>query len=158
MISASSQTLAALIASNPLLIGRESISFEHPSLARSQRPCLNVYCYHIQASSSESRSLLESGSQWFELTFLLSVFDHTSLGEQHLFAAVLSALSRRDVVPEQQLAPSLRGWGDLPLQVSTRDAADELQLWTALGAPVRLSLHVTLTVPACTSPRLVTAA
>lgn len=168
MISASTQTLATLLASNPLWVERETISFEHPQIARRSKPCLNVYCYHIQAVSGDSRPALTQSyqqsyqqrekksdrrddCQWFELTFLLSVFDYTTLGEQHLFSTILSALSSCRAIPEDLLAPSLKGWGDLPLSVSTPNTENSLQLWKVLGAPIRLSLHVKLAVPASCS-------
>ncbi|MEO0457814.1 MAG: Pvc16 family protein [Cyanobacteria bacterium P01_A01_bin.114] len=164
MISAATQTLADFIANGIALVSKDRISFEHPRMQHKGKPALNLYCYRVQASgwnhllnppdNSRVSTLPEIESstetkvcQWFDLTFLVSVSDHTALAEQHLLSEVLAMLSGYPSLPEEFLSPLLRGQGQLPMTVSTEAVMDTLLLWQVLRTPLRLALHVTITVP-----------
>jgi hypothetical protein len=174
MIFAATQSLAEFLTNTLPMIEKEHISFEHPQvlptyrLLESYKPCLNLYCYHIQESwcshqaptnrpSSEVLSPLEvqldrivdttASYRWFELTFLVSITDRTVLGEQHLLSDVVELLSNHHFLPEPVIAPELRGLGQLPLRISNPAIDDTITLWQVLQAPLRLSLQITLTVP-----------
>ena len=169
MISVATQTLADFITSGIPLINKEQIFFDHPRVAQVNKPALNLYCYRVQVSdwnqtfpkssvpSRETplsptlgvrRSVNVIGvSQWFDLTFLVSVTDHTALSEQHLLSELLSMLSSYQFLPDEFLSPSLQGQGVLPMTVSTEGVIDTTLLWQVLRMPLRLALHVTLTVP-----------
>jgi Pvc16 N-terminal domain len=174
MIFAATQSLAEFLTNTLPMIEKEHISFEHPQvlptcrLLEAYKPCLNLYCYHIQESwcshqastdrpSSEVLPPLEvqldrivdatTTYRWFELTFLVSITDHTVLGEQHLLSDIVELLSNHHFLPEQVVAPELRGLGQLPLRISSPAIGDTLTLWQVLQAPLRLSLQITLTVP-----------
>ncbi|MEB3292718.1 MAG: Pvc16 family protein [Synechococcales bacterium] len=135
---AATQTLAEFLSSALPLIEKDSISFEHPRVAHHHKPCLNLYCYHIQKSQEP---------QWLDLIFLVSAIDHTVLAEQHLLSEMVTVLSGYQSLPEQVLMPELRGLGALPIQVSNQTVPETLLLWQVLQTPLRLSLQVTLTVP-----------
>lgn len=164
MIPAATQTLAEFLASGLARIGRGHISFDHPQVLQKQKPCLNLYCYHIQASHRPNPELARSprGSlhngfeaqpasslacQWFDLTFLVSVSDYTPLGEQHLLSDILTMMASYEFLPDQVIAPGLRGQGVLPIRVSTQGSVEDFMLWRVLQAPLRLALHITITVP-----------
>lgn len=167
MISAVTQTLADFIAHGIAPVSREQISFEHPRIQLTAKPTLNLYCYRVQASGwnhlkddlqnlnelkdttrdSKLPPVNQQKCQWFDLTFLISVSSHTALAEQHLLSEILNMLSSYQFLPEEFLVPLLRGQGQLPVKVSTEAISDTLLLWQVLRAPLRLALHVTITVP-----------
>lgn len=167
MISVATQTLADFITSGIPLINKEQVIFDHPRVAQDHKPALNLYCYRVQVSDwnqtvsspgvrgySPSPTLnsrkpvsAASVSQWFDLTFLVSVSDHTTLSEQHLLSELLAMLSSYQFLPDEFLSPLLRGQGVLPMTVSTEGVIDTALLWQVLRMPLRLALHVTLTVP-----------
>lgn len=143
MISAASQTLAELLTQELAQISQEQISFEHPRLWQKGKPGLNLYCYHVQ----EVNWVKNSSCRWFELTFLISATDHTSLGEQNLLSNVLVMLSQYQSLPDAVLDRTLRGRGSVGLRVFTQALAEDVQFWAVLCTPLQLALHVTLTVP-----------
>lgn len=160
MISAATRTLASLIVKNDegSPIDENALSFDHPQVQHSVKPNVNLYCYYLQPSDCyvheqkaptelETSSLEASSEQWFDLAFLVSATDHTVLGEQHLLSEVLSILAQHKFVPEQYLAPAVRGKGQIPIQISSISRVDPFKLWQVLQVPLQLSLHVTLTVP-----------
>jgi hypothetical protein len=143
MISAASQTLAEWLAQELAPISQEQISFEHPRLWQKDKPGLNLYCYRIQEVDREK----QTNYRWFELTFLISAADYTTLGEQHLLSRVLTMLSQYQFLPDSILDCTLRGCGTVGVRVVTQAPAEDLQFWTVLCAPFQLALHVSLTVP-----------
>jgi hypothetical protein len=158
MILAATQSLAEFLSDALPLIEKGHISFEHPQVLQSDRPCLNLYCYHIQKSCKSYQSPLDAGGQspryqWFDLTFLVSIADHTALGEQHLLSNVVSLFSSYQFLPEQVIAPGLQGLGSLPVKIANQSIGDTMTLWQVLRSPLRLSLHITLTIPiSCRTP------
>jgi hypothetical protein len=142
-------------------------------LSHPDYPGLNVYCYHVQArrvspsmpapdnsstqaweandplavAPSSDVGAVQGVSQWFDLSFLISVNDHTALGEQYLLSEIISVLSNYDFLPEEVLAPELQGQGALPLQVSDHEWSETVKLWNVLCAPLRPALQVRITVP-----------
>jgi len=143
MIAAASQTLAGLLAQGLAQISPEQISFEHPRLWQKQKPGLNLYCYHVQ----EADRVRSATCHWFDLTFLVSVTDYTSLGEQSLLSDVLVMLSQYQLLPDAVLDRTLRGYGSVGMRVFTQAPDEDIRFWTVLRAPFQLALHVTLTVP-----------
>lgn len=150
MIAAASQTLAGLLAQGLAQITPEQISFVHPRLWQRNQPGLNLYCYHVQESDLDEGS----GCRWFDLTFLVSVTDYTSLGEQTLFSNALIMLSQYQLLPDMVLDRALRGQGAVRMRVFTQAPAESVLFWAVLSAPLQLALHVTLTVP-CQIPNQV---
>ncbi len=143
MISAASQTLAGLLTQELSQISQEQISFEHPRLWQKDKPSLNLYCYHVQ----EVDRVKNSSYRWFELTFLISVTDHTSLGAQNLLSRVLVLLLQYQSLPDAVLDRTLQGCGSVNIRVFTQALTEDVQFWTVLCTPLQLALHVTLTVP-----------
>jgi hypothetical protein len=174
MISATTQTLAELLSRELSTIGTEQISFNHPILSHFGYPGLNVYCYHVQTRYTEgsipaindvcnestdesTSSLLDSSpdsgvSQWFDLSFLISVSDYTALGEQYLLSEVFAIVSNYKFLPEEVLAPELQGRGLLPMRVFSNEWSDIVMLWNVLCAPLRPALQVKITVPCIRHP------
>ncbi|NJL86315.1 MAG: DUF4255 domain-containing protein [Leptolyngbyaceae cyanobacterium SM1_1_3] len=151
MIPAVAQTLAEVLTSRTSLIGKEQIYFNHPQ-ANEACPAVNLYCYHVQPGHGEApesglAETQERGYRWLELLFLISVSDFTALGEQRLLSEILLLLLDCPCLPEEALAPQLRGRDLMKVQVSTKSVREAIALWTALGVPLRPAVHLTVTVP-----------
>lgn len=168
MIPAVAQTLAELLANGTSLIRTEQINFDHPSSQQQTTPRLNLYCYALREASDsfpesapvESERLQESvrsGASttplsdrrlvWFDVRFLVSAWDRTALGEQRLLSEALVLLMRHRWLPEEFLAPELRGCGELPLAISTIPAGEMSALWQAIAVPIRPAFCATVTTP-----------
>lgn len=163
MIPAVAQTLAKILAGGTSLIGTEQIDFNHPGWRKNNEPGLNLYCYDLRASSpvQPSGRQVESSNDrrqpqvttvndfttWFDVSFLVSAWDHTALGEQRLLSEALMLLLQHCCLKEEWLAPELCGYGNLLLTVSSVHPTDTVAFWSALGVPLRPALYVTVTIP-----------
>lgn len=140
MLVALAQTLARWLAGGTSLHSTERISFSHPAELRGLTPSLNLYCYDLREQSSTEAL----GLRWLEVSFLVSARGGTGLGEQHLMSETLGLVLNHRALPEEVLAPDLQGHGQLALSLKSVDAPP---LWQALGAPLRLALYLTVTLP-----------
>lgn len=162
MIPAVAQTLAELLANGTSLISTEQINFDHPGKQQHTTPRLNLYCYDLRESIhihytdslehriSSNHSGKPSGSYsllWFDVSFLVSAWDRTALGEQRLLSEALRSLLCHRSLREECLAIELRGYGNLLMGISTVPPIDTASLWSALGVPLRPALYVTVTIP-----------
>ncbi|BAZ32192.1 hypothetical protein NIES4074_46940 [Cylindrospermum sp. NIES-4074] len=157
MIPAATQTLAEIFASGIPLLSTEQIDFNHPGVGQNINPRLNLYCYNIRENvyiqRSGCRQQAKPGKpplpppRWFDVSFLVSAWDFTSLGEQRLLSEALILLLHYHSLREEVLAPALRGHGELSMTVSAVHPIDAAALWSALGVPLRPALYVTLTIP-----------
>jgi len=163
MIPAVAQTLAKILAGGTSLISTEQIDFNHPGWRKNAELGLNLYCYDLRANSQVQQSewQVESSNNqdkpqvtttntramWFDVSFLVSAWDQTALGEQRLLSEVLMLLLHHRYLKEELLTLELRGYGNLPLTVSTIPPSDTAALWRALGVPLRAALYVTVTIP-----------
>jgi len=163
MIPAVAQTLAEILAGGTALISTEQIDFNHPGVRQDIRPSLNLFCYNIQQNErvqmgrgqiedrdSQCNSHLATAHRptvWFDVSFLVSAWDRTALGEQRLLSEALTLLLSYQILPEELLAPALRGYGNLSITVSAFGTIDAAILWNALGVPLRPALYVTVTIP-----------
>lgn len=155
MITAVTQTLVAILAESSSLIGTEQIDFNHPGIEQYQASRLNLYCYDLRENklmrhnqSQTADTCDDNGSLiWFDVSFLITAWDSTALGEQQLLSEALTLLLRYRFLPEPLLASALRGQKRLPIKVSADDLIDTVAFWTALGVPLRPALHVTVTAP-----------
>lgn len=163
MIPAVAQTLAEILAGGTALISTEQIDFNHPGVRQDIRPSLNLFCYNIQQNervqmgqgqiedrNSQCNSHLATAHRptvWFDVSFLVSAWDRTALGEQRLLSEALTLLLSYQILPEELLAPALRGYGNLSITVSAFGTIDAAILWNALAVPLRPALYVTVTIP-----------
>lgn len=161
MIPAVAQTLAEILAGGTSLIRTEQIDFNHPALRRNAEPGINLYCYDLRVSdrvqpsshrfelkpSLPRRMPIDSALVWLDVSFLVSAWDDTALGEQHLLSEALKLLLPHRLLKEEFLTPALRGYGSLPLSVCAIHPAQTTALWLALGVPLRPALYVTVTIP-----------
>ena len=156
MISAVAQTLGKILADETSVGSLEAISFNFPQTDLDNCPELILYFYKVQPISQEleKTELLESfkfhnskssETLWFDIFFLLSTEDRTTLGRQRLLSEALGVLLRHDWVDEQLLAPVLRGYGSLPLVV--HQPQDLVAFWQVLGVPFRPALYLSVTAP-----------
>ncbi|MEA5566819.1 Pvc16 family protein [Anabaena sp. UHCC 0399] len=152
MIPAATQTLAEILAGGISLLSTEQIDFSHPGISQNLNPRLNLYCYNIQENvyiEQHTRQGIKPlpPPRWFDVSFLVSAWDFTSLGEQRLLSEALILLLHHDCLQEELLAPALRGHGELSMTVCAINPIDAAALWSALGVPLRPALYVTLTIP-----------
>lgn len=151
MIPAATQTLAEILTQGISRLHTEQIDLHHPSVSQDTSPRLNLYCYNIQENYHQAVNNQHqpdtSSPRWFDVSFLLSAWDCTSLGEQRLLSEALLLLLHHRWLREDLLAPALRGYGELPMTVSVISPSDAATLWSALGVPLRPALYLTLTIP-----------
>lgn len=163
MIPAATQTLAEILAGGTSLLSTEQIDFNHPGVRQDAGPGLNLYCYNIRENGQvhhsgcqveyrvpqegPSAATGKSSILWFDVSFLVSAWDFTSLGGQRLLSEALTLLLSRRWLQEESLPLSLRGHGDLLMTVSAVKPIDAAALWSALGVPLRPALYVTVTIP-----------
>ena len=163
MITAVTQTLASLLAIGTSLNSTEEIDFGLPSAEEYTKPGLNLYCYSFKPSSRlqqstshlEQKSLdtqpngtvVKASTQWFDVSFVITAKDYTSLGKQRLLSEAFMVLCDRRILKEELLAPILRGYGNLQVTISDYPTGDTIALWNALGVPFRPALYITLTIP-----------
>ncbi|OLP16633.1 hypothetical protein BST81_19530 [Leptolyngbya sp. 'hensonii'] len=159
MIPAVARTLANILAKGTSLSSTEHIDLNPPGPRVTGRSGLTLYCYDVCKSSQvHAESLVPSIEktqltneqyllQWFDVSFLVSAWDYTVLGEQQLLSEALTSLVGHPSLPEEMLAPELRGHGDLPLVISLQPAINPVMLWTSLGVPLRPALYVTVSIP-----------
>jgi hypothetical protein len=136
MLTAVLQTLAEMLAGGTSLTSTEQIDFSRPGSRRDESagPLLNLYLYdireskqvqhssrHIERRHSEGRlqaATVAWSPSWFDVSFLLTAWDRTALGEHQLLNEALSLLLRHRSLHEEFLAPALRGYGNLSLTVA----------------------------------------
>jgi hypothetical protein len=155
MIPAVAQTLAEILAGNASSIGTEQIDFDRPTVDRGIGPRLNLYCYELQPTE-QRQSLTQNKDKkiqqpeaivWFDLSFLITAWDSTAIGEQHLISEALTQLLSHQWLPEELLPTVLRGHGTLPIGISSIGFSQAIALWDALGVPLRPALYITVTIP-----------
>jgi len=159
MIAAVAQTLALILAEETSLRGTEQIDFNPPRQDRVGRAGLTVYCYSLRESQREPLqvrqgvagdgrvSASEIAPRWFELSFLISAWDHTVLGEQQLLLEALTSLLGYRYLPGTLFSWELPQAEMLPVVVSPMPDVDLELLWRSLGVPLRPALYVTVTIP-----------
>lgn len=161
MITAVAQALAEILAEGTSLIGTEQIDFHHPGITQDIRPRLNLYCYNLrenkQIQDIEERTPVNRQNicpasknlsiVWFDISFLVTAWDCTALGEQRLLSEVLTQLLVYRLLPEELLVPELRSKSSLAIGISDMEASEAAALWSALKVPLRPALYVTVSVP-----------
>jgi hypothetical protein len=158
------QTLAEILAGGTSLTSTEQIDFSHPANRREEAtgPTLNLYVYDIRESKQVQHSgrqvtrsktgAVQSGNvnwspTWFDISFLLTAWDRTALGEHHLLNEALTLLLRHRSLREEFLLPELRNAGNLAMTVALDPAIEIGSLWSALSIPLRPAVYITVTVP-----------
>jgi Pvc16 N-terminal domain len=153
MITAVTQTLAEILAGEGSAIGLEQIDLDHPGYTHALRPRLNLYCYDLRQSVCMSKQKTDDVPKipanpiWFDISFLITAWDYTVLGQQRLLSETLIQLLQYSHLPEDHLPPILKGYGALPLNISVNGNMDTAAFWRALGIPLRPALYITVTVP-----------
>lgn len=158
------QTLAEILAGGTSLTSTEQVDFSHPANRREEAtgPMLNLYVYDIRESKQIQHSgrqvtrkktgILQPGSvnwspNWFDISMLLTAWDRTALGEQHLLTEVLTLLLRHRALREEFLLPELRDYGNLSMTVGLDPAIEIGSLWSALSVPLRPAVYLSVAVP-----------
>ncbi|GAA6622568.1 Pvc16 family protein [Scytonema sp. NUACC26] len=165
MLIALLQTLAEILVGGTSLTSMEQIDFNIPGTRRddSASPFLNLYLYDIRESIQVQstgrqidRRISEGGLSaanvsslpiWFDVSLILTAWNRTALGEYHLLNEALTLLLRHRSLREEFLAPELRGFGNLFIQVAATPFIEAGSLWSALNAPLRPALYLTIAVP-----------
>lgn len=166
MIPAVAKTLAKILTDETSLCSTEQVDFNLPNPGLSDKPALNVYCYSIQRSNSTQVEILQNLAcsalaspsveqklwRWFDISFLITAWDHTALGEQRLLSEALVSLSHRHWLQQDVLPVELQGCGQLILSISSEPAIAPAALWTSLGLPLRPALYITVKIPIASQP------
>ena len=157
MIPAVAQTLANILAGNASSIGTDQIDFDHPTVDRGIGPRLNLYCYELRPtekrlSCTPDRDREKTSQEleeivWLDISFMITAWDSTAIGEQHLLSAALTQLLSLHGLPDRLLPASLRGHGTVAIEISAIGSSHAIALWNALGVPLRPALYVTVTIP-----------
>lgn len=155
MLPAVTQTLAEILAEKTSLIKTEEIDFNRPNPEFTRGKRLSLYCYEIRENQQKRYSAQTANNIadesalpiWYDISFLITAWDSTVLGEQILLSEVLRLLLPYQYLPEAMLAPALQGHGLLPIRVSTGECIDTTAFWRALAVPLRPALHVIVTIP-----------
>ncbi|MDX2100068.1 MAG: Pvc16 family protein [Leptolyngbyaceae cyanobacterium bins.59] len=159
MIPAVAQALAQILTEGTSLQGTEQIDFNPPSRELAGKPVLTIYCYSLRESQqaaydisvNQSSEVIEIDHslitpRWFDVSFLISAWDHTALGEQWLLSEALRALLCHCWLNGNQLPSETQG-RQLPLVISQTPEVEAVLLWQSLGLPLRPALYVTVTIP-----------
>ncbi len=150
MIPAVAQTLAEILVGGTSAISMEQIDFNSPTLGLNhEAPRLNLYCYDVRENPQMQSSPRQTDPStiWVDVSFLITAWDKTALGEQYLLSEVVTVLLPYDCLPSERLAPALRGQGTLPMRISAKGLSEISAIWTALGIPLRPGLYLTVTAP-----------
>lgn len=161
MIAAVAQTLAEILAEGNSPLGTELIDFHHPSTNQNIHPRLNLYCYNVRENKQiqdidgqmavNTQNLCPATKNlslvWFDVSFLVTAWDGTALGEQRLLSEVLTQLLLYRLLPEELLVPQLRGYGRLAIGISDMEPSEAAALWSALRMPLRSALYLKVSVP-----------
>ncbi|HEY9838034.1 MAG TPA: Pvc16 family protein, partial [Vampirovibrionales bacterium] len=114
MIPAVAQTLAEILAGGTSAISMEQIDFNSPnSELNHQAPRLNLYCYDVRENPQMqiSPKQTDPSTIWVDVSFLITAWDKTALGEQYLLSEALTVLLPYHSLPSERLAPALQGKG-----------------------------------------------
>lgn len=157
MIPAVAQTLANILAGNASSIGTEQIDFDHPTVDRGIGPRLNLYCYELRPTEKrlsftpdqENPKTREEPKKivWLDISFMITAWDSTAIGEQYLLSAALTQLLSHHWLPDRLLPATVRGHGTVAIEISALGTSHAIALWNALGLPLRPALYVTVTIP-----------
>lgn len=157
MIPAVVQTLTNILAGGTSLGSLEQISLNLPTTPQNMERGLSLYFYDIgkvgtkqtDKQADKHKSDLEAQAKeaviWIELSFLVTAYDRTALGAQQLLSEALTLVLQHPLLEEDLLAPVLRGYGNLLLNVN--QLTDIAGLWTALNVPMRPAFSISVTVP-----------
>lgn len=155
MIPVVAQSLAEILAGNACSIGKDQIDFDHPTVERGIGPRLNLYFYELRPTE-QRQSLTEDQDKtsqkaetivWFDRSFLITAWDCTAIGEQHLLSEALTQLLSHHWFPENLIPATMRGHGTVAIAISAIGSSHAIALWNALGVPLRPALYVTVTIP-----------
>jgi hypothetical protein len=157
MIPAVARALADILAGNASSIGTDQIDFDHPRVDRGRGSRLNLYCYELRPTEKrlsltpdrENPKTREEAKKivWFDICFLITAWDCTAIGEQHLLSEALTQLLSHHGLPDQLLPATVRGHGTVAIEISAIGSSHAIALWNALGIPLRPALYVTVTIP-----------
>ena len=153
MIAAVTQTLTEILVENSALIKNVEIDLNHPQTRRDIKPALSLYLYELTTSNHNCRenrySPLDTEHHivnWYDLSFVIIPWDWTVLGQWQLLSEVLKSLIPYQLIVQDKLAPELRGFGDLPLQIAT-SAPNPVRQKKIQGSLFNPALYITIKTP-----------
>ncbi|MGW7416628.1 DUF4255 domain-containing protein [Streptomyces sp. NPDC054863] len=166
MIHEVDEVLKRLLGGGALAGSGIDVSFEAPNrdwAARRTGPAINVYLYDIREELSrrqrgqmpvrDTREVVVRRRQpprWFRMSYLVSAWTKAPQDEHRLLSAVLATLLPYELLPADELPPSLRELGlAMPLTVASAqtEARSFAEIWSALGGELKPSLDLVATVP-----------
>ena len=153
MIAAVTQTLIEILVENSPSIENVEIDLNHPQTRQDIKPALSLYLYELtksnhdrQDNSSCSLNKERYFVEWYDLSFVIIPWDWTVLGQWQLLSEALKALIPYQSIVQEKLAPELRGFGDLSLQIATSipDTARWRRVQSSFFHP---ALYITIETP-----------
>lgn len=153
MIAAVTQTLTEILVESSPLIKNVEIDLNHPQARQDIKPALSLYLYELTKSNHDCRenhySPLDTEHyivDWYDLSFVIIPWDWTVLGQWQLLSEVLKSLIPYQLIVQDKLAPELRGFGDLPLQIAT--TIPNTARWGKIqGSLFNPALYITIKTP-----------
>lgn len=153
MIAAVTQTLTEILMENSSLIKNIEIDLNHPQTRQDIKPALSLYLYELTKSNHDCRddSYCPLDKEhyvvdWYDLSFVIIPWDWTVLGQWQLLSEVLKSLIPYQLIVQDKLAPELRGFGDLPLQIAT--STPNTARWRKVqGSFFHPALYITIKTP-----------
>ncbi len=153
MISAVTQTLTGILVENSPLIRNVEIDLNYPETRQDVRPAISLYLYELTKPNhnlqDDHHRQFDTESyivDWYDLSFVIIPWDWTVLGQWQLLSEVLKSLIPYQLIAQDKLAPELRGFGDLRLQIAT-SVPDTARWEKALGLSFHPALYVTIQTP-----------
>jgi Pvc16 N-terminal domain len=88
----------------------------------------------------------------YHLSYLITAWAADTAEEHELLGAVIGAHAESDAIEKDYLRGSLRGLDSaMPMRLGWSPTAGSLDMWGALGVPMRTALELTVTAPALPS-------
>ena len=151
MIAAITQTLTEILVESSPIIRDIEIDLNHPETRQDVRPALSLYFYQLTKSRHHPDAHhLEVDTEryildWYDLSFVIIPWDWTVLGKWKLLSEVLNSLIPYQLITQEKLAPELRGFGDLTLQIAT--SVPDTRWEKTFGISFHPALYITVQTP-----------
>ena len=168
MLTSILQALAEYVAGGiTMLTNKEQIDFSHPAkISDGNRNCLlNIYPYYVCQSKrwaqsvnrqverhftgeKEGKATVSRSPSKYDISIVITAIDRNATFEEYqLFDEAFSFFVRHTKLPQELLPPELQGYGDLQMNISQDPPIEIGGLWSALSAPLRPTINLTVVVP-----------
>lgn len=149
-----------------MLTNVQQISYSHPSKISEQSGCLlNIYAYDIRPSEQmgsvtnrqverhftgerQGTATVSYSPSWYDISIVITAISHNTIEKENcLFDEAFLYFLRHRKILEERLPPELQGYGNLRMSITQNPPIEIERLWSAFSAPLRPTIHLTVTVP-----------